>query len=152
MKKLLAVMTTVVAVVAAQQGFAADTASVAVSAAVVGTCKFNSGGAMAFGNLDPASGADVGATVTQPEFWCTKSSDYTLADDNGLNESGTTHRVKHASSADYIPYTFTYTSTGTGQGKNTPITMNIAGTIAGADYVDSPVGNYADTVVLSINP
>lgn len=157
MKRLLVGFMTVAMLIAAtaimqQQAFAADTASVAVSATVVGTCKFNSGGTMAFGNLDPASGADVNATLTQPAFWCTKGSSYTLSDDDGLYESGTTHRVKHAASADYIPYTFTYTSTGTGTGRTSPITMNIAGTIAGTDYVDAPVGGYADTVVLSVNP
>lgn len=153
MKKfLLGLAVIAVVVTAAGAVMAADTASVTVSAAVVGTCKFNSGGSMDFGNLDPASGADVAATVTQPAFWCTKSAAYTLDDDNGQNESGTTHRVKHASSNDYIPYTFAYTGTGTGQGKNTAISMDIAGSITGSDYVDSPVGSYADTVVVTVNP
>jgi len=131
---------------------AGDSTTVAVSANVVGTCKFLSGGTMAFGGLDPSSGVDKNAIVTQPTFWCTKGASYSITDDKGLYESGTIFRVKHASLIEYIPYTFTYTATGTGGGPGSTLTMNIAGTITFADYQNASAGNYADTVILTITP
>ncbi len=128
---------------------AADTQTVTVSATVVGTCKFNSGGSITF-TLDPSVGGNVNGTVTQPQFWCTKNASYTITDDDGLNESGTTHRLTNGS--EYIPYSFSYTATGTGQGRTSPITMNITSTILEADYINASAGLYTDTVTLTINP
>lgn len=130
---------------------AGDTATVAVSASVVGVCKFNSGGSVSF-TLDPSTGGDVNGTVSQPQFWCTKGASYTISDDDGLNESGTTHRMKHASLADVIPYSFSYTASGSGTGPGTPINMNIASTVVSADYLNASAGSYADTVTLTIAP
>lgn len=131
---------------------AGDTASVAVSATVTGNCKFNSGGAVSFA-LDPSATADATGTVTQPAFWCTKGSSFTLSDDDGINESGVgARRMKHATLAEYIPYSFAYTTSGTGTGKGTPITMDIASTVGNADFVNASAGAYADTVTLTINP
>ena len=130
---------------------AGDTATVAVSANVVGTCKFLTGGSISF-SLDPSVGTDVNGTVTQPTFWCTKGSSYAITDDDGLNESGTTHRMKHATLSEYIPYTFTYTATGTGTGRTSTVTMNIASVVASADYIDATYGSYADTVTVTITP
>lgn len=129
---------------------AGDTASVAVSAAVSGSCKFNSGGAVSF-VLDPTSTSDATGTVTQPAFWCTKGTAYSLSDDDGLNESGA-QRMKHTSLAEYIPYTFTYTTSGTGTGKGTPITLDIVSTVVNANFVNASAGDYVDTVTLTITP
>lgn len=131
---------------------AGDTTTVGVTANVVGTCKFNSGGTMAFGDLDPSAPVDVNALVTQPQFWCTKGASYSITDDDGLYESGTTHRVKHASLSEYIPYTFTYTATGTGGGPSNPMNMDIAGMISGSGYSGVSAGSYSDTVTLTITP
>ncbi len=131
---------------------AGDTATVSVTATVVGTCKFNAGAKTVSFSLDPATGGNVSGTVSQPQFWCTNGASYTISDDDGLYESGTTHRVKHALLTDYIPYSFTYAASGTGTGKNTPITMNIVSTINEADYLDASAGNYSDTVTLTITP
>jgi spore coat protein U-like protein len=133
---------------------AADNATVNVSANVVGTCKFDTKvGTLPFGDLDPAVGGNMNnLAATQPTFWCTKGSSYTITDDDGLHKSGTTHRMVGPSPTDLIPYTFTYTASGTGQGKSTLTTMNIAGQILGADYINATAGGYSDTVTLSINP
>lgn len=131
---------------------AGDTASVAVSAAVSGSCKFNSGGAVSF-VLDPASTSDATGTVTQPAFWCTKGTAYSLSDDDGVNESGVgAQRMKHATLAEYIPYTFAYTTSGSGTGKGTPITLDIASTVVNANFVNASAGAYADTVTLTVTP
>jgi spore coat protein U-like protein len=154
MKKILMAVIAVAVVAMAGTAAEADTAQVAVSATVTGTCKFTAGGTIPYGNLDPSVGTDVPATVTQPRFWCTKSTFYTISDDNGLWESGTTHQMKHASLTEYIPYSFSYTTTGTGLGAGpaNAITMDIASTVLGADYINASAGSYADTVTLTISP
>jgi spore coat protein U-like protein len=126
--------------------------TVTVSATVVGTCKFNSGGSVDFGSLDPSVGTDVSGTVTQPEFWCTNGASYSITDDNGVNNTGPTYRMKHASLAEYIPYTFSYTSSGTGSGPTSPVSMDIAADVLGSDYTGASAGSYSDTVTLTITP
>lgn len=134
---------------------AADTATVAVSATVVGTCKFNSGGSVGF-TLDPSVGTDENGTVTQPAFWCTKGASYTITDDKGVNEAVANtapRRMVHATVVtEFIPYSFSYTATGAGTGPALPITMNISSTVVSADYVNKTAGSYTDTVTLSITP
>ncbi|MGD9000156.1 MAG: spore coat protein U domain-containing protein, partial [Granulosicoccaceae bacterium] len=116
------------------------------------TCKFNSGGSVDFGSLDPSVGTDVSGTVTQPEFWCTNGASYSITDDNGVNNTGPTYRMKHASLAEYIPYTFSYTSSGTGSGPTSPVSMDIAADVLGSDYTGASAGSYSDTVTLTITP
>lgn len=128
---------------------ASDNADVTVSANVVGTCKFNSGGSVDFGDLDPSVGGPVTGSVVQPEFWCTRNASYTISDDNGKNG---TYNMKHATLADLIPYLFTYTTTGTGDGPSNPLTMDISSSVAEADYLNASAGSYSDTVTLTINP
>jgi spore coat protein U-like protein len=131
---------------------APDTAIVTVSATVVGTCKFTSAGSVAF-TLDPSSTAVAAAgTIAQPTFWCTKGTSYTLTDNNGLYVSAGAQRMKHASIAEYIPYTFTYTTSGLGTGPIAPFTMDIASQVAATDYLNASAGSYADTVTLTITP
>ncbi len=137
----------------APTAMAADSAAVAVSANVLGTCKFNSGGTVAFGDLDPSTAIDVAGTVSQPQFWCTKNAAYTISDDFGVNEAtaGTAPR-RLSNGIDFIPYTFTYRPIGVGTGPATPITMDIAATISAADYANVSAGAYTDTVTLTITP
>jgi spore coat protein U-like protein len=131
---------------------AADTAVVDVSATVTGTCQFDSGGSVSFA-LDQSVGGLATGTVTQPQFWCTRNTLYTITDDDGAHESGTTHQMLHTTIAgEYIPYTFTYTATGTGNGPTNPITMDILSEIAETDYISVASGSYTDTVTLTINP
>ena len=130
---------------------APDTATVTVSATVVGTCKFTSAGAVSF-TLDPSVGGAVNGAITQPTFWCTKGTSYTLTDNNGLYVSAGAQRMKHASAAEFIPYTFTYTTTGLGTGPIAPFTMDIASQVAATDYLNASAGTYADTVTLTITP
>jgi spore coat protein U-like protein len=150
MKRLIVAAVALSVVSFAGTAMALDTNNLAVSAVVTGTCRFNSTGAMGFGNLDPALATDATATATT-QFWCTKGASYTLSNDNGLNFSGGL-RMKHSVLAEYMPYSISYTAAGTGAGKTTPVSVNISGTIANANYVDASEGNYADTVVLTINP
>lgn len=130
---------------------AGGSAVVNVNANVVGTCLFNTDGAVIF-SLDPSITTDVNGTVTQPQFWCTNGTTYTITDDSGLQPNGKPYEMAHTSTSATIPYSFSYTASGTGGGKNSPINMNIAAKVANADFVDAPEGNYLDTVTLTINP
>jgi spore coat protein U-like protein len=150
MRKLLISLIVLGLMVIAGSAFA-DTTTVSVSATVTGTCKFTAAGTVSF-TLDPSVGTNQNGTVTQPTFWCTKGASYSISDDNGANKSGTTYRMKHATLAEYIPYSFTYTKTGTGAGPSSPITMNIASTVLGTDYTNASAGSYADIVTLTITP
>jgi len=153
MKKTMMTVIAVALVAMAGAAMAQDTATVAVSATVVGTCKFTAGGTIPFGNLDPSIGTNQTPAVSQPTFWCTKGASYTITDDDGLYASGTNlNRMKHGTLAEYIPYSFTYLATGTGAGPGSVLTMNIASTVLGSDYLNASAGTYSDTVTLTINP
>lgn len=128
----------------------ADTANVDVSAQIVGTCKFETGVKSVSFVLDQTSSGDATATVSQPKFWCTKGTTYSLSDNNGKNFANSKRRMSNGT--DYIPYSFTYTLNGTGTGKGSPITMDIASTVANADFINVPAGTYTDTVQLTITP
>ena len=94
----------------------------------------------------------MNGSVSQPQFWCTKGASYSITDNDGLNVSGGAQRMKHASLAEYISYSFSYTASGTGTGPGTPINMDIASAVVAADYLNASAGSYADTVTLSITP
>lgn len=132
---------------------AADGATVTVSATVTGTCKFVAPktGAVAF-TLDPSVGGAVNGVITQPTFWCTKGTAYTINDNDGVNASAGAQRMKHGSLAEYIPYTFTYTASGSGTGPAAPLTLDIASQVAATDYLNASAGSYSDTVTLTITP
>lgn len=131
---------------------AADTANVTVTATMTTVCQFNSNGTVTF-TLDPTSAADAAGVVVQPVYWCTSGTTSTITDDNGLHETGTTHRMwDTATNSLFIPYTFTYTATGAGTGKSTPVTMNIAATVLNANFVGAAAGTYSDTVTLTVSP
>ena len=137
----------------ATSALAANNAVVQVTATVTGTCQFNSGGSVTF-TLDPSSSADATGSVTQPAFWCTNGTAYSITDDFGVNEAvaNTVPRRLKDSGTNYIPYDLTYTATGTGAGKNSPISMNIGATVLNTNFVNAPVGSYNDTVTLTITP
>lgn len=156
MKKIRMAVVAVALVAMAGSAMAVDTATVTVSASVLGNCRFSTNtGTVSFGTLDPAAGGNVNGTVTQPVFWCTRGTSFTIGDDVGLHESGSTYRMQHATSTtDFIPYTFTYTGSGTGAGAGAAnrITMDIAAQVLGLDYINALAGSYSDTVTLTINP
>jgi spore coat protein U-like protein len=132
---------------------AADTANVGVSATVQGVCKFNAGAKTVSFVLDPSLNADVNGTYSQPAFFCTNGTSYTISDNDGLHSPAVgVQRMRHSTLAEFIPYTFTYTASGTGTGASNPINMNIASTVTAASFLNASVGSYADTVVLSITP
>jgi spore coat protein U-like protein len=138
---------------------AGDTANVSVTANIVGTCKFGTGGGLhggniatlAFGELDPLSTSDVSATTTY-QYWCTRGTVAATTADNGSNFSGS-RRMAGGSPAWFIPYSFILSGhTQTGAGPSNPLTATITGSIANADYINASAGSYTDTVLLTITP
>lgn len=129
----------------------ADTASVSVSATVTGVCKFSTAtGSVSF-TLDPSSAGNATGTVTQPVFWCTKGTTYSITDNGGVNNSSGP-RMKGPGATDFIPYSFTYTGSGTGAGKSSTVTMNIASSVVNSDFINATAGSYSDTMTLTIAP
>ncbi|MFO7982448.1 MAG: spore coat protein U domain-containing protein [Desulfuromonadales bacterium] len=146
-KMVLAAIVSLALVFSAGSALAAGTATVDISANVLGTCAFNTGGTIAFGDLDPTSGLSPSVTnAAAANFTCTNGTDYSITDDGGL--SGGYELDDNAGNV--IPYALTYTGTGTGTG--TASDLSITADIAFADYATKPAGTYSDTVTLTINP
>lgn len=140
MKKIL-VLAAAIALVSST-AFAAGTATLNVTANVLGTCIIT-GGNLAFGALDPTTAPAVGPiAATGVAVNCTSGNAFTVTDDaaskpltNGANQINFT--LSHAGSG-----------TGTGALDAYPITGSI---LAGA-YSTSPAGAYTSSVTLTITP
>lgn len=141
-------------VVSALPASAADNKNLNVTANVTGTCKFKSNTAdtLAFGALDPSVGTNVNAS-TNVLYWCTKGvTTAAVTMGNGLNHDGSKRNMKDSASGDAIPYTLSVTLSGTPGGPTVDLTAAVSGQVLGADYTAKAAGNYADTVVLTLNP
>jgi spore coat protein U-like protein len=128
---------------------AAATTTVNVSANITGTCRFNSTPTLAFGALDQTSAAAATASGAL-SFWCTKNSAYTLTDPDA---AAAAYAGTISNGTDSIPYSIVYNNdTGSGGGKTVPVISTLNASIANADYVDAPAGNYTGNVVFTIAP
>lgn len=158
MKKTLQTMIIALAILAAGGAMAADTATVTVTATVLPACMFSADTAtLAFGPLPfAANGTALGTPPLSANltFWCTAGTNYTITDDNGLWESGTTYQMRSVTlvSPEYIAYNFSYLPTsGTGAGPGVPQTLTVTASV-GATYSANSPDDYSDTVTLTINP
>lgn len=146
MKRTLIAFLTLVTMIVAGNAFAAGTATVDISATVLGTCSFSAGDTFTFAALDPTSGASPSLTQNAVTFACTNGTGYTITDDGGLlgtydlDDSG----------GNLINYNFAYAAAGIGTGANQNLSITVD--IPFANYQNSPAGAYADTVTLTINP
>jgi len=142
---------------------AAGTHTVAVSATVQGICIVtgaNANSTLSWGNINGITGPFT-ATWTSGSFSCTNGSAYTVSSNDGLWETaagGANNRMKLSSATDCstatncIRYTMPNVTSGTGAGLGTGISFNVTGTTTAADMIAAPAGNYADTVILTVNP
>ena len=161
MKKILIAFIILPIFVTASLSYAADSNVVSVTATVVsrGTCWFTtSTSALNFGNLDPSNPVDVNASTTI-FFRCFRffgQVTFFISDDDGLYEAGPNrNRMRHSTVAtEYLPYSFNLnpTSGTVPSSLFTNRTLTISGTVRGVDYQDARMGNYSDTVVVSIEP
>ena len=140
MKKIL-VLAAALALVSST-AFAAGTATLNVTANVLGTCTIT-GGNLAFGALDPTTALAVGPiAATGVAVNCTSGNAFTVTDNAASQPL--------ANGANFIPFTLTHAGGGTGTGAL--VAYGITGDIAAGVYSFSPAGAYTSSVTLTINP
>lgn len=141
-------------------GHAADSNVVSVTATVLskGNCKFTSKTAtLDFGSLDPANPIDKSVNTTII-YRCQAQGNapitFAITDDNGLYESGpNAPRMRHTTQlTEYLSYSLTLNPTSGTAPKVTEFPLTVTGTVRGVDYQNAAMGNYSDTVVVSIDP
>ena len=133
---------------------AGDTATLAVSAVVAGTCRFTTGTFnMNFGTLDPAAAANQ-TQNTALSYKCTKNAAATSFSFDG--DATSPASVNITNGTDNIPVALSWTtpvSVGSGFGAgSTAITMTVSGDILAADYADVSAGNYTRNVAVVVAP
>ncbi len=136
---------------------AADTATLTVNANVTGICKFQAATATmtlanSAGNIDPSIATSATGSTTLG-YKCTKGQLPTFVNNNGLNYTGTSLAVKHATLTDVMAYGLVLTNTGAGNGFGPAAqTLTMAGTITQANFQNAAAGAYSDTVVITLTP
>ena len=104
---------------------------------------------LSFGNLNPSSSANATSTVTIG-IRCSGGGNWRLTSTNGLYYNGSTKRMRHQTVlTEYLPYTVTFSPT---TGNRFVTTITGSGTILNSSYVNAYVGNYSDSVILTISP
>ena len=144
---------------AADLALAGEFAAVPVNAIVLSksNCKFNTPTAtnLAFGSIDPSSGANATAAATLVII-CRGSApiaSYALSHDSGLYKTGVNlNRMKHATLNTYLPYALTMTPASGSVAKNVDQIITLSGMITPADFQNADIGGYADTVVITLSP
>jgi spore coat protein U-like protein len=136
---------------------AAGSHAIAVTATVLSSSRCTFGGGRSRINLviDPSSAAPVTGT-TSIAFRCRGNApvaSYTLSTNGGLyGASPSTMRMRHvASPANFLHYTLSYPTSGTTP-RNRRTAITVTATVMPADFQDALLGNYSDTVTLSITP
>lgn len=147
MKRTLSTLVAIALLFAGSHALAAGTATVDISATVLGTCSFSAGDTFTFAALDPTSGASPSLTQAAVTFACTSGTGFTITDDGGVNTG--THDLDDGS-GNQIAYNFNYAGAGVGTGNNQNLSITVD--IPFANYQNAPAGAYSDTVTLSINP
>lgn len=146
---------------------AAGSAQVYVTATIVSnnSCRFTTNSAaLNFGILDPSPPTPPDITVTATiNFDCNgkdKQVTFIITDDDGLYDTGPdANRMKNTDASlvpdQFLPYTLSYNPVSQTLPKSDfkkPLPLIITGTVRGVDYQNAYVGNYTDTVILTINP
>jgi spore coat protein U-like protein len=133
--------------------YCASTTTLAVTATVISKnqCKFKSSpGPLNFGTLNPANPVDVTATTTV-DVSCGGSSGtaiFYITGNGGLYGNKMRNTTYPAY---YLPYTFNNTS-GTITKVPGSVIVTLSGVVKGTDYENAYVGNYSDTVTLTLSP
>jgi spore coat protein U-like protein len=132
-----------------------ESATLQVSARIGGGCVLSTSGPMAFGDLSLTSGANETKQVIVT-YKCASGLNVSALSVGGETDGDFGGSMANTSGpSDTIPYSITwsalaaagYTSTGFANVKN----ITLTGTILNADYNSKAPGNYAESVLLSIN-
>jgi spore coat protein U-like protein len=123
---------------------AADTATITVSANVLGTCAFDTSVpyTMAFGAIDPTGTDDV--LPTSLNFTCTNGTKWRLNDLSGA-------QTMTSASSNTLAYTIAQSAV-TGIGTGSPEAVVITGTIANGDKSGAAVDTYTDALIFDLIP
>ena len=153
MKKLVSITLLAASLASAGNALAGDTATLAISATVTGSCKFTTGSfTMSFGALDPAAAANQNQS-TDLTFKCTKN---TAAASFTIDSQASPASVNIGNGTDTIPVALTWTvpaTEGTGFGAgSSAISMTVNGAILGTNYANVSAGAYTNTVNVVIAP
>lgn len=159
MKKLILASLWVACLLLAAGTAAAATSTLTVAATVLSksNCKFTTAtSALNFGSIDPAGSTNATANTTV-QFRCAGAADpasFYIGHDSGLyGASPSTLRMRHAIvTSEFLPYSLALSPSSGSVPKKTTQTLTISGTVLAADYQNAYVGNYADSVILTINP
>ncbi len=136
---------------------AGNNLSVAATVVSKSNCRFTTAtSTLAFGTLDPGNPSDktVNTTTTFRCGGSAPTASFAITHDSGLYEAAPdAPRMRHATvTTEYLPYTITLNPSSGSVPKNTNQTLTITGTVKGNDYKGAYVGNFRDTVVLTITP
>lgn len=143
--KKLAVLLSLAATLATGNALALDTATIDVSATVLGTCTFAAGPyAMAFGNIDPLTAANTDATATL-SFTCTNGSNWAL---QNLTGAYTMAGSVAGNTLDYAVLAHTTAGTGTGLAQTVALTGRVTPAQAQAAAADT----YTGTLTIDLWP
>ena len=137
---------------------AADTYSLAVSAQVLGRCKFTQAAGATLtltntvGGIDPSLPGNATGTANIT-YKCTTGQAPAFTTDTGTHVNAGNMRVADGA-GNFMIYTLTLTGggSGTGFGAGQDKTLAVGGTITQPNFVAAPAGTYTDTVVVSVNP
>jgi spore coat protein U-like protein len=140
--------------------YAADSNSLSVTATVIskGNCTFRTKtSALDFGSLDPGNPIDKSVNTTiyyRCQAQGNRPITFAITDDDGLYEIGPdAPRMRHITQpTEYIPYSITLNPTSGTVPKTIEFPLTVTGTVRGVDYQNAAMGNYSDTVVVSIDP
>jgi spore coat protein U-like protein len=138
---------------------ASGTNTLSVTATVLSKniCKFNTvNAALNFGALDPGNSTDV-TQSTSVQFVCNGSAPiaaFAFTTNDGLYETGPgANRMRHTTvTTAFLPYTLSLSPTNGTVPKGVNQTLTIDGKVSALNYQPALAGNYADTVVISLNP
>lgn len=144
------------------QNAQSQTGTFNINATVVAgwTCWFQTRNAtINLGNLTPGTGLDISGSATL-NFRCIgfDTLSYSITDDDGLYETSPgMHRMKHSTLNEYIDYNFTYSPQSETIIRPNRIiyirrTLNITATALHSSYQSASIGNYSDTVTLTLLP
>jgi spore coat protein U-like protein len=138
----------------------ADSGSMAVTAVVLSKSSCRITGAttlnLAFGNINPGSPADATASASTT-IRCdgsAKLATFSFTADGGQNASGPgSRRMKHLLDAtQFLPYSIEITPSAATIPRSTEQLITINGTITPAQFRNAVMGDYSDTVAITVSP
>lgn len=145
MKKMQLIVMAAAMLLMAGTAMAAGSATLNVTASVLGTCSIAGTGTLDFGVLDPATAPAAAATSSGLTINCSNGTPYAVTSSLGGAGLGVL-----SDGTNSFNYTLTLPPNGTGTG--VAVAYNVTGNIAAGVYSAMPANIYTGTVTLNITP